>query len=42
MVGRSLGANVERIVHDDGLEWRFGIPGASIDPARASDETERS
>jgi two-component sensor histidine kinase len=40
MLGRSLGASVERIVHDDGLEWRFGIPGASIDASRAADETE--
>ena len=26
MVGRSLGAVVERIVNPDGLEWRFAIP----------------
>jgi len=41
MVGRSLGATVERIVHPDGLEWRFDIPVAGIDPATASDEAER-
>jgi two-component sensor histidine kinase len=41
MVGRSLGATVERIVHPDGLEWRFDIPVAGIDPATAPDEAER-
>lgn len=34
MVGRALGAEVERILHDDGIEWRFSIPLSSIDPAR--------
>jgi two-component sensor histidine kinase len=38
MVGRSLGANVERIVNPDGLEWRFAIPVTAIDPARGPDE----
>jgi two-component sensor histidine kinase len=38
MVGRSLGAKVERVVHPDGLEWRFELPLASIDPARPEDE----
>lgn len=33
MVGRSLGAEVERICHDHGIEWRFAIPLAAIDPA---------
>ncbi len=42
MVGRSLGATVERIVHPDGLEWKFSIPVAAIDPARAPDETEKA
>jgi two-component sensor histidine kinase len=42
MVGRSLGANVERIVHPDGLEWKFAIPVASIDPATAPDEAEKA
>lgn len=32
MVGRSLGAEVERICHDSGIEWRFAIPMAAIDP----------
>jgi hypothetical protein len=41
MVGRSLGATVERIVHPDGLEWRFSIPTAGIDPSTASEEAER-
>lgn len=41
MVGRSLGAQVERISHADGLEWRFAIPLAAIDPMvqPAEDET---
>lgn len=35
MVGRSLGAKVERVIHPDGLEWIFDIPGAAIDPSKA-------
>ena len=35
MVGRSLGAAVERICHDDGIEWQFAIPLSALDPARA-------
>jgi two-component sensor histidine kinase len=38
MVGRSLGAVVERIVHPDGLEWNFDIPAAALDPAKGPDE----
>ena len=41
MVGRSLGAQVERIVHPDGLEWRFAIPLSAIDPSRGPEETEK-
>ena len=33
MVGRSLGAEVKRETHPDGIEWRFSIPVASLDPA---------
>ena len=33
MVARSLQAQVERRCHDDGIEWHFVIPLASIDPA---------
>ncbi len=33
MVGRSLGAEVKRESHADGIEWRFSIPVASLDPA---------
>lgn len=33
MVGRSLGAEVKRESHPDGIEWRFSIPVASLDPA---------
>lgn len=35
MVARSLGAQVERRCHPDGIEWHFVIPLASIDPAQA-------
>ena len=40
MVGRSLGAKVERICHDNGIEWRFAIPLSAIDPARAPADDE--
>jgi two-component sensor histidine kinase len=40
MIGRSLGATVERIIHDDGLEWRFSIPVAGIDPSQTPEEAE--
>lgn len=33
MVGRSLGAEVKRESHPDGIEWRFSIPVAALDPA---------
>lgn len=33
MVGRSLGAEVKRESHLDGIEWRFSIPVAALDPA---------
>ncbi|MGN6488556.1 MAG: sensor histidine kinase [Devosia sp.] len=36
MVGRSLGAEVQRESHPDGIEWRFSIPVASLDPAYMS------
>ncbi len=35
MVARSLGAQVERRCHGDGIEWHFVIPLAAIDPAQA-------
>ena len=38
MVGRSLGAEVERHCHDDGMEWRFLIPLSAIDPTVAPAE----
>lgn len=40
MVGRSLRAEVERICHDDGIEWRFSIPLTSIDPDLAPPPVE--
>jgi two-component sensor histidine kinase len=42
MVGRSLGATVERIIHPDGLEWRFSVPLSVIDPSTAPDEAEKA
>ena len=35
MVRQSLGAEVERLCHDDGIEWRFAVPLSAIDPDRA-------
>lgn len=35
MVGGALGAHVERISHPGGIEWRFAIPLAAIDPELA-------
>jgi two-component sensor histidine kinase len=35
MVGRALGAEVERICHEDGIEWHFSIPLQAIDPDQA-------
>jgi two-component sensor histidine kinase len=37
MVGASLGAEVQRTLHDDGIEWAFSIPFASIDPDLSPD-----
>ena len=34
MVASTLKADVERIVHDDGIEWTFSIPLSEIDPDR--------
>jgi two-component sensor histidine kinase len=42
MVGRSLGARVERIVHDDGLEWTFEIPTSAVDPRKGPEEAEKA
>lgn len=36
MVGGSLGASVEHVVHADGIEWRFAIPLGALDPAFAA------
>jgi two-component sensor histidine kinase len=38
MVGRSLGAKVERIVHEDGLQWTFDIPVSAIDPNQTAED----
>jgi two-component sensor histidine kinase len=42
MVGRSLGAEVKRTVHDDGLEWTFAIPVTAIDPSKGPEEAENA
>ncbi len=34
MVGRALGADVSRTLHEDGIEWSFSIPAEALDPAR--------
>ena len=36
MVGGALGAQVDRIVHEEGVEWRFEVPLAALDPAFAA------
>lgn len=36
MVVGSLGAEVNRIAHEDGVEWTFKVPLASLDPAFAA------
>lgn len=35
MIGRALRAQVERLCHDDGIEWHFVIPLDALDPALA-------
>ena len=42
MVARSLGAQVERRCHADGIEWHFVIPLAAIDPAQAPAPTDEA
>jgi two-component sensor histidine kinase len=42
MVGRSLGAEVKRTIHDDGLEWTFAIPTAAVDPSKGPEEAEKA
>ncbi|HHY49580.1 MAG TPA: histidine kinase [Alphaproteobacteria bacterium] len=38
MVGRSLGATVNRTLHQDGIEWEFVIPAAALDLHADADE----
>lgn len=38
MVGTSLGAEVTRTLHPDGIEWLFLIPLESLDPDHGKDE----
>jgi hypothetical protein len=40
MVGRSLGADVKRVVFDDGLEWRLAMPLATLDPTESLNTRE--
>lgn len=42
MVGRSLGAEVKRTIHADGLEWTFAIPVSGIDPGKGPEEAEKA
>ena len=39
---RSLGAEVRRTIHDDGLEWTFAIPTSAIDPSKGPEEAEKA
>ncbi|MNL68216.1 hypothetical protein D3C87_1929100 [compost metagenome] len=32
MVGGALGAQVDRVTHEDGVEWLFEVPLAALDP----------
>ncbi|WP_189424921.1 sensor histidine kinase [Devosia pacifica] len=40
MVGGALGAAVERIIHNDGIEWRFDIPLAALHPDYGQSEQQ--
>jgi two-component sensor histidine kinase len=46
MVGSSLGAEVKRVLHADGIEWDFAIPTQGLDPdggpSSGEKATERS
>ena len=32
MVGGALGAQVDRVTHEDGVEWLFEVPLSALDP----------
>jgi two-component sensor histidine kinase len=38
MVGGALGADVQRTLHRDGIEWRFAVPLSALDPRRDLDQ----
>ncbi|MEQ1770062.1 MAG: sensor histidine kinase [Devosia sp.] len=40
MVVRSLGAQAERTVHPDGIEWKFTIPLSAIDPSYTPEDAK--
>ena len=40
MVGGALGAQVDRVVHADGVEWVFNVPLASLDPRFAAERPD--
>ena len=40
MVGGALGAQVEREIHDDGVEWIFEVPLSALDPEFAAERPD--
>ncbi len=40
MVGGALGAQVDRVVHADGVEWLFNVPLAALDPSFAAERPD--
>ncbi|WP_375598833.1 sensor histidine kinase [Devosia sp. Naph2] len=40
MVGGALGAQVEREVHEDGVEWTFEVPLSALDPDFAAERPD--
>jgi two-component sensor histidine kinase len=40
MVGGALGAQVDRVVHADGVEWVLNVPLAALDPSFAAERPD--
>jgi two-component sensor histidine kinase len=40
MVGGALGAQVDRVIHADGVEWLFNVPLAALDPSFAAERPD--
>lgn len=40
MVGGALGAKVDRVVHQDGVEWVFDVPLSALDPSFAAERPD--